>query len=152
MAPHGLHHGVAVRPGGKSWAHTDDHRGIGDPGSQIALGKNGIHHSIRGKLGDTEPFRIRQHRQKTGIQQFQRLGGSVCPLGGDIFDGIAALRNGRAEGYGAADGQGTGQVGHDHPDPAVVQPQGNPAGQISGTPNDYKHEKTPLCRLPAITG
>ena len=46
VAPHGFYNGVTICSGGKTGAHRDDSRGVGDPGTQILFGKNGIHHHI----------------------------------------------------------------------------------------------------------
>ena len=153
VAPHGLHHRVTVHPGSEARPHADDHRGIGDPGAQIPLGQEGVHHHVRLQNWDTDPLRVRQHRDYILLQKGHSRLRCLRPAGGDVLHLCLSQHDGLGEGYGPPDGSWGRYIGHNHRYMRPFQPQSNTGGQITGASDDYQHGKYSLLhRLPARTG
>ena len=73
MAAHGLHHRMAVRPGGEPRPYADDHRRVGDARTQIPLGEDGVHHRVGVQRLAARTIRVCQHRDDPLRQQHLRL-------------------------------------------------------------------------------
>ena len=130
VAAHGLHHRVAVHPGGEARADTHHHRRVGDMCPQILLGQNSVHQRTGVQRRETCQLRIGQHRHDALRQQGQRLFRRLRAGGMDALHHRLAVGDGRGKAHGAADGRGLGQVGHDHLHSAAVQPQGDAGGDV----------------------
>ena len=135
MASHGLHNSVAIHSGSKSRAHSYHNRGIRDPGSQIPLRQNGIHHCVRLQLGNTGSLRVREHRDHTALQYKQRGFRCLRPFGIHILHLRFSMHNGLRKTDCSADGCGPRDLGHHHLDTASPQAQSNAGSNISGAPD-----------------
>ena len=153
VAPHGLHHRVTVHPGSEARPHADDHRGIGDPGAQIPLGQDGVHHRVRLQNRDTGSLRVRQHRDYILLQKgHSRLGVSARrAVTSSTFVSPNTMAWEKVTVRRMAVGAGISVIITDIC--ALFQPQSNTGGQITGASDDYQHGKYSLLhRLPARTG
>ena len=140
MAPHGLHHGVAVLPRREAGSDADNNRRIVYFRAQVALGQDGVHQGVGPQLGAAGTVRVRQHRDQAPAQQALRLLDAVRPTGGHILHRHLPQQDSLGKADRAADGSGSGQVSHDHLHPGPVQPQGNAGGDIPGAANENLHE------------
>ena len=131
VAPHGLHHRVAVHTSGKAGPHRHHHGCVLYPGAQIALGQDGIHQCIRLQNAPAAALRVRQHRQHTLFQQRLRLLGRLDAAGCQILHLGLSQSDGLGEADRAPDGCGMCQVRHDHLDAGAPKAQGNAAGNVS---------------------
>ena len=137
VAPHGLHHCVAVHPRRKPRPQGDHRRRILDAGAQVPLGQNGIHQHLGLDKGPASRLGVYEYRDLP-----RRPGGQGVrlPLGkaaSHILHHSRALEDGRAKAYRPADGRGLCQIRHGHQVTRPVQPQGDPAGQIPRPLDQY---------------
>ena len=149
VAPHGLHHGVAVLPRREARTDAHDNRRIVHFRAQVALGQNGVHQGIRPQAGAAGAVRVRQHRDQPLGQQGLRLVRGFRPAGGDVLHRHLPQDNGLGKAHRPADGRGGGQVGHDHLHPGPVQAQGDAGGDVPGAANENFHKSSSIsCRFP----
>ena len=143
MAPHGLHHGVAVHTGGKPRPYADDHRRVGDGRTQVPLGQDGVYLRIRPQRLTAPALRVGQNRDDLLCQKALRL----RRIGGQHGGNALYLRPAQHDSLGKAhrppDGGGRGQVRHHHLHMAAVQPQGDAGGNIPRAADQNSHATAP---------
>ena len=69
VPPHGLHHAVAVHPGGEAGPQGQHHRRVGNGRAQVALGQDGVHHPAKGQLHQNGRLRIAEHGNLPPLQR-----------------------------------------------------------------------------------
>ena len=139
VAPHGLHHRVTVHPGSEARPHADDHRGIGDPGAQIPLGQDGVHHPVKGQLHQNGRLRIAEHGNLPPLQRPAGRPGVLRPAGGDPLHLGRAVVHALGEGHRPTHRRGPGHLRHDHRYARPVQPHRRAGGQISRSLDQNQH-------------
>ena len=114
VAPHGLHHAMAVRPGRKTRPQGQHHGSVGNAGAGVALGQDGVHQRVKGQRVQNFRRRIGQHRD---LPRRQNASGLLRPgrtAGGDSLHGAGPVINALAERHAPPHGGRLLQIGHDH--------------------------------------
>ena len=143
VAPHGLHHRMAVHPGGEAGARGHHYGGHVDGCAQVPLGQDGIHHRVGHQRVDTGPGGVHQHGDHPLGQDVRHLL-QVRPAGRDALHHRLPQAHCLGEADRAADGGGAGRFTDDHLHACPVQAQGDAGGDVAAASDHDKHVHSPL--------
>ena len=146
VAPHGLHHGVAVLSRREARTDAHDNRRIVHFRAQVALGQNRVDHSRGFKLIEHLGLRVHHHGDIPRLGNLERLSRRLRQAGANALDLDLAQANGLAKTDCATDARGNRDIGHDDRHAGAHQTGSDTRGDIAGAANINEHSRgTSLC-------
>ena len=136
VAPLGFHHGIHIHPRRKAGAQGHGDGGHVPTGSQIFLGKNGIHNRKGAKGLHAVPCRVNQHGKRAFLQAGACLRCGICKQAGHPLHGLTSLVHGLGKGHISADGGGVLRFQHQHIKAALTELVNRPGGQVAAAPDE----------------